>query len=593
MKVSDYVADFLAKQGIKHAFVLTGGAAAHIIDSIAKNPDIDYICTQHEQAAAMAADGYSRATGNLGVAVATSGPGATNLLTGVACSYCDSIPTIYITGQVVTSRIRRNSGVRQLGFQEAPTVDIYKPITNYAVLIEDKSMIGYELGKAVYMARSGRPGPVVVDIPDDIQRDYINPDELELFSPPENSEPRWSLSDKQKDTYVEFINSAKRPVIVLGWGVVLAKAEKEAKEFIEKLGFPVLPTWAALSMLPSSHPLIVGPFGQHGTRYGNLTVQNSDLLIMVGTRLDTHATGSNISSFARDARKIVADIDYCELLKYESLGLHIDMPMRIDAKAFFSLTKNIKVRPQNISKWWTVIEYWRGKYPICPPEYYQDEEVNPYVFTKALAAESAVGDVFFVDTGNALAWTMQAFEFRGEQRLFSAFNNTPMGYSLPASIGACFALGKKPVTCITGDGGLQINIQELATIAKHKLPIKIFLINNRGYSMLRQTQEQWFDARYEASTPESGLPTPDFVRIAEAYGIEACSITTNKEVNQRTRDTLDTAGPAFCNVEINPSYRLIPQVKFGRPIEDSEPLLDRKEFLENMIVKPMEVSLED
>jgi acetolactate synthase-1/2/3 large subunit len=593
MKVSDYVAAFLARQGIKHAFVLTGGAAAHIIDSIAKNPDIDYICTQHEQAAAMAADGYSRVTGNLGAAVATSGPGATNLLTGVACSYCDSIPTIYITGQVVTSRIRRNSGVRQMGFQEAPTVDIYRPITKYAVLIEDKNRIGYELGKAVYLARNGRPGPVVVDIPDDIQRDYIEPDELELFSPAAENKPHYELSDYQLEMYVKLIRESERPVIILGWGVVLAKAEREAKEFIEELGFPVLPTWATLSMFPSSHPLIVGPFGQHGTRYGNYTVQNADLVILIGTRLDTHATGSNISSFARGAKKVVVDIDYCELSKYGALGLDIDLALRTDAKAFLYLMRNAVVRHRDISEWWEKIRKWKDRYPICPRQYYQEEEVNPYVFTKALAEHSVEGSVFFVDTGNALAWTMQAFEFKEGQRLFSAFNNTPMGYSLPASIGACFALGKRPVTCIAGDGGLQINIQELATIAKHNLPVKIFLINNRGYSMIRQTQEQWFDSRYEASTPESGLPTPDFPRIAEAYGIEACSITSNKEVHQKIRDTLNTTGPAFCNVEINPSYRLIPQVKFGRPIEDGTPYLDRKEFLENMIVDPMEVSLED
>lgn len=592
MKLSDYVAKFLVAQGIRHVFVITGGAAAHLIDSIAKNPDIDYICTQHEQAAAMAADAYSRVTENLGAAIATSGPGATNLITGVCCAYYDSIPVIYITGQVATFRSHKGTGVRQLGFQEADTVDIFKPFTKYAVLIDDPKRIRYELEKATHIAKSGRPGPVLIDLPDDLQRVDINPNELESFVPePENKD--LCRLNEQVGKCIQLLENTKRPAVILGWGIRLAKAEKEAKEFVDRIGFPILPTWATMDMLPSNHPLVVGSFGLHGTRYGNLTVQNADLVISIGSRLDTHLTGTPINTFAREAKKIVVDIDSNELNKYEKFGMEVDVLIHSDVKDFFRVINNKvdEINKKDISEWKKRIAEWKARYPICPLEYYHQKDVNPYVFVKALAKELPEGAVIFVDTGCGVAWMMQGFEFKPRQRLFSAFNNTPMGYSLSASIGASFALDKRPITCITGDGGLQINIQELATILRHNLPIKIFLINNHGYSMIRQTQDQWFNSRYVASTVEGGLAFPDFVKVAKAYGYKTLTINSNREVPERIREVFSNEEPIFCNVEIHPNHRVVPQVKFGRPIEDSEPLLDRQEFFKNMIVKPLEVSL--
>lgn len=591
MKLSDYVASFLAAQGIRHVFVITGGAAAHLIDSVAKNPDIDYICTQHEQAAAMAADAYSRVTENLGVAIATSGPGATNLITGVCCAYYDSIPIICITGQVATFRSRKDTGVRQLGFQEADTVNIFKPFTKYAVQLDDPKRIRYELEKATHIAKSGRPGPVLVDLPDDLQRVDIDPDELEPFVPEPENKGRCRLNE-QVERCVQLLENAKRPVVILGWGIRLAKAEEEAKEFVDKIGFPILPTWATMDMLPSNHPLVVGSFGLNGTRYGNFTVQNADLVLSIGSRLDTHLTGSPINTFAREAKKIVVDIDINELNKYKKFGMDVDITIHSDVKDFLQVINNKigGITKQDISEWKGRIAEWKVRYPICPPEYYKQNEVNPYVFVKALAKELPEGEVIFVDSGCGVAWMMQGFEFKENQRLFSAFNNTPMGYSLPASIGACIALDKKPITCITGDGGLQLNIQELATILRHDLPIKIFLLNNHGYSMIRQTQDQWLESRYVASTVEGGLAFPDFVKVAEAYGYKTVTIAGNRKLPGCIREVLDSEGPVFCNVEISPEHRVIPQVKFGRPIEDTEPLLDRREFLENMIVKPVEAS---
>ena len=592
MKLSDYIANFLAAQGIRYVFVVTGGAAAHLIDSVAKNPDIDYICTQHEQAAAMAADAYSRVTANIGAAIATSGPGATNLITGVCCAYYDSIPVIYITGQVATFRSRNSTGVRQLGFQEADTVDIFRPFTKYAVLINDPNKIRYELEKAIHIAKTGRPGPVLIDVPDNLQREDIDPLGLEPFVPEQEQKGSDELTE-QVAKCIPFLEKAIRPVIILGWGIRLAKAEKEARELIDRLGFPVLLTWATMDMLPSDHPLLVGSFGLHGTRYGNFTVQNADLVLSIGSRLDTHLTGSPITTFAREACKIIVDVDASELSKYKKFGMDVDVAINSDARDFLrAILSQIDVMgKKDLPEWKSRITAWKDKYPICPQDYYQQKGVNPYVFVKVLSKEASEGNVILVDTGCGVAWMMQAFDFKERQRLFSAFNNTPMGYSLPASIGASFALGKKSVICITGDGGLQINIQELATILRHNLPIKIFLLNNSGYSMIRQTQDQWLESRYEASTVDGGLAFPDFVKVAAAYGYKTVTINLNRELQGCIRDVLNSAGPVFCNVVISPEHRVIPQVKYGRPIEDAEPLLDREEFRGNMIVGPLEASL--
>lgn len=592
MKLSDYVASFLAKQGIKHVFVITGGASAHLIDSIAKTRGIKYICLQHEQANAMAADAYARVSKHLGAAIATSGPGATNMLTGVCCSFYDSIPVLYITGQVSTFRSKKNTGVRQMGFQETDVTAIFKPITKYAVRIDDPKQIRYELEKAVYIARSGRPGPVLVDIPDNLQRSDVKPGLLKPFVSKKHENITSGL-DMKIDKSIELINCAKRPVVILGWGVYLGRAQKEAIRFIEKSGLLVAPTWAMMYLFPVHHPQLIGTFGTHGTRYGNFAVQNADLILSIGARLDTRQAGSPHSTFARGAKKIVVDIDPYELKKFKKLGMRIDLRIRTDAKDFLERinNKSDRIKGPDISQWKRKITEWKAKFPICQREYFRQHDVNPYVFVKTFSKETRPNDVIFVDTGCSVAWMMQAFEFKKNQQLFSAFNNTPMGYALPASIGASFALGKKPVICITGDGGLQINIQELATIVRHNLPIKIFLFNNHGYSMIRQTQDQWFHSRYEASTIESGLAFPDFVKVAKAYGYKTVTISRAKEIPEGIKETLSSAKAVFCNIEIRPEHRVIPQVKFGRAIEDGEPLLDRKDFFNCMIIKPHHASL--
>ena len=588
MKLSDYVAEFLAKQGITHAFAVSGGASLHLIHSLERTSGISFICTQHEQAGAMAADGYARMAGGLGAAIATSGPGATNLITGICGAYYDSVPVIFVTGQVSTFRLKGDTGVRQIGFQETDVVDICRPITKYAVMIREPKLIRYELEKACYLARSGRPGPVVIDIPDNVQRVEINPRALRSFTPPKIK--KTVGSDKLKKC-LAFIKQAKRPVLILGWGVHLSSAERSVIELVNKLGFPVSPTWAAADILSGDHPLMIGTFGTHGTRYANFAVQNADLILSIGSRLDTKATGSPISTFARGAKKIVVDIDPKELNKFKKYGLDIELPIDADAGEFIRALIGQDIEKKDISDWRQRILAWKRKYPICPEKYYKEKEVNPYVFVKTLSSASKPDDALFLDTGCTLAWTMQAFDFKPGQRVFHDWNNTAMGWALPAAIGACFAKKDKNIICVTGDGSLQMNIQELATVIRHKLPIKIFLVNNHGYSMIRQTQDQWMGSEYLASTVNGGLAFPDFVKVAKAYGFKTLSVKNNRSLHQIIAKALKIKGPVFVNVEISGKYRVIPQVKFGRPNEDLEPLLNRNDFLSNMIVKPLKVSL--
>lgn len=594
MKLSDYIARFLVSQGIKHAFVITGGASVHMIDSLAKNPDIDYVCAQHEQASAMMADAYSRVTGNLGVAISTSGPGATNMITGVCCAYYDSVPVLYLTGQVATFRLKGDMGIRQLGFQETDTVDMFQPITKYAVMVREADRIRYELEKAVHIAKSGRPGPVLVDIPDDLQRKDIDPEKLCSYIP-EAKAMGDDTMDEKIGGCIRMINQSKRPVLILGWGIRLSKAEEQVLQFMRTLGFPVLLSFAMRDFLDSDSPQLVGSFGSHGTRYGNFTVQNSDLLIIIGSRLDSRKSGSPPKDFAREARKIIVDIDSSELNKFKGLGINVDILLQTDCKDFLQAInkRSEEISTQDISPWKKQIEGWKNRFPICAPNNQdpENEDLDPYKFVKSLSDVLEEGDIIISDTGCGLVWMAQAFEFKKSQRFFHAFNYTPMGYALPASIGACFADGSRKVICITGDGGLQMNIQELATVMRHQLPIKVFLINNHGYSMIGQTQDQWLDSKYEAATVEDGLAFPDFEKLAVAYGFRTLGVRRHNDLFETLSTVVSGNDPAFCNVEIPFDRKVIPQVKFGRPLEDADPLLPRKTFFENMIIKPVDISL--
>ncbi len=589
MKTSDYIAQFLADQGVADTFVLTGGCIVHIIDSIARNNRIQYIPVQHEQAGAMAADAYARITGNIGVALTTSGPGATNLLTGVCCSYYDSVPVLLITGQVPTSQLKRDSQSRQIGFQETDVVSIYKSVTKYAKLIDDARMIRYELEKAIYIAKSGRPGPVLLDICDDIQRAEIIPDELESFSPPENTVLRPSLQ-AQVDQVIALINQSERPVMVLGGGIRLANAVSLAQLLIDKIQLPFTLTWAGMDYFPHDHGLYVGGFGVTSGRPGNFAVQNADLVIAIGTRLDSHEAGSNLRTFTREAKKVVVDIDLAEQEKYAPQGMLVDVLITADARVVMELISagSAKLVYRDRTEWVSHIRKWKAKYPICTDEYRrQPVWVNPYVFMEDLSRLVNDQAIIVTDCGSNLIWTMQGFAVKGGQRVISAFNHSPMGYSLPASMGAALAAPGRQTICITGDGGLQINIQELATIQRHRIDVKIFVMNNHGHGIIQGTQDNWLGGRHHAAHPNQGLPDPDYERIAQAYGIATECIDNNQELVTKISKVLGTKGPVLCNVNLLSGPQISPKLLYGRPIEDPDPLLPRDEFHANMLIKPI------
>jgi len=578
MKLSDYIAEFLAQQ-TKHIFVGNGGCVIHILDSIDKTPGLKNVPCENEQGAAIAAEAYSRVTKKIGVAIATSGPGMINLMQGIACAYFDAIPTFYISGAPPTPHLKGDRKVRQMGFQEMDVVGIVKPITKYAVLLKDSKRVRYEMEKLHYMAVEGNPGPVFLDLPDDLQRAEINPEELERFIP-EKQKNIYELKTLIDDMLV-LVKEADRPVIIVGGGVKIGRVEKETNTFIEKSGIPFATTWSTIDLFLDDTPNLIGNFGISSNRAGNFAVQNADLIISLGSRLDTHQTGSNPASFAPKAKKIVINIDNEELNKNN--GLNIDLKIHCDLKVFLPLLNSYKIETKDLSKWREKINFWRQKYPVCCPEYYnQEDKINPYVFMNELSKETKEGDIIITDAGGTLTWTMQAYKIRSPQSLFSAFNHSPMGYALPASIGAQYAAPEKQIICIIGDGGMQMNIQELETIVYNNLPIKIFLINNGEYGIIKQTQDTWMNSKYVASDPNSGLGFPNFQKIAKAYELETEEINNHKELNTKLKKVLKYKGPIICDVKLRNGEQILPKLVFGRPIEDLAPLLSREEFKANM-----------
>ena len=528
-----------------------------MIDAICNRDDIRIICPQNEQGAAYAADAESRIVG-IGCALATSGPGATNMVTGIATSYYDSVPVLYITGNQTRARLGIGMGVRQFGFQSMPFVELCKTITKYSVIVMDEKDILYEFEKALWMAKEGRMGPVVIDVPDDIQRADVDPETLPHFSPPAG------------DSYTKVIEHhtlAKRPVIALGWGVHLAGARKEARDLVTRLGVPCVTTWGGADIMVG-HPLYVGTWGTHGVRAANFAVQNADLVVAIGTRLDTKATGSPASSFAPKAELTMVDVDENELAKMAKIGRHC-ITVQSDAKEYM---RTLEIAG-DFSEWVEKIEGWKRDYPAILPEYGPQ---SPYRIMEELGKYLTPDDMVVSDTGCPLAWAMQTLPFKG--RFIHSFNQTPMGYGLPAAIGAAGAHPGR-VVLLVGDGGLSETINELATVAKHNLNIKIILFNNRGHAMCRQTQKQWLGGVYHG-TSDKDLATPDFEQIAYAYGIGISlsiqMLMDDKWTGENLKDKW--AGPEFLEITIDPEQGVSPQVRFGKSIEDGDPALPAEEL---------------
>ena len=603
MKLADYVVDYIASLGTRHVFLVTGGAIVHVVDAAYRRSfekkDIECVCVQHEQAGAMAAEAYSRLGPGIGVAMATSGPGATNFLTGLCGCWFDSIPALFISGQVSMpeSCDAVKTKPRQVGFQETDAVGIMTPVTKFAAKVADPKTIKYFLDKAVYMAKEGRPGPSLIDLPLDVQVADINPAELVGFDPQKEKDASTTTDSeevikKKIDEVTALMEKAERPVVLFAGGVKLAKAEKEAMEFAETLGYPILVSWGAFDILPHDHPQFVGHIGVYGNRGANFAVQNADLLITLGSRLDTRQTGGRVATFARGAKKVMVDIDKNEILK--GRGLSIDVGICADVKKFLDLFKPklSRIKLPDIKAWRKRTEEWRSKYPAVLDTYYKQDKISSYAFLKILSDELAENEVIIVDEGGNLVWTMQSFAIKKGQKLISTFGNSPMGYALPASIGAAFAINKKQLVCIDGDGGFQLNIQELQTVKYYNLPIKIFIMNNRSMGIIKQFQDLYFDSHYYASSPPYGYSAPDFVQVAKAYGIEAFAIKKPGEIKDGIQKALRHDGPILCDVYIDENQKLNPKLEFGRPLEDMTPYLSREEFLSNMIVEPLPESRE-
>ena len=578
MKLSDYVAKYLRQQA-NYIFVGNGGVVVNLLDSISNLYGITVIPCQNEQGASIAAEAYSRVTGEMGLALSTAGPGMLNLMQGIGCAYFDSIPVLFITGAPPINQLKNNKNIRQQGFQEMDVIDIVNPITKYAILLKDPYMIRYELEKLIYMANEGNPGPVLIDIPDDLQRvDIGDPKKLKEFVRKRISDPN-ILREPIYDM-LSLIKSSEKPVVIVGGGVKISHMEQEMIKFLENTGLPFVTTWSTIDLFQEDTLNLIGNFGISSNRYGNFAIQNSDLIISFGSRLDTHQTGSDPSKFAPKAKKICINIDAEELKKDN--GMKIDLSIYADLKEFLPILNTYRSRNLLI-KWKSRIKVWKIKYPICLPEYYkQKDSVNPYVFMDELSKQTKDDDIIITDAGATLTWTMQAYKIRHKQKLFSAFNHSPMGYALPASIGAQFASFGSNVICITGDGGMSMNIQELETIVHNNLPIKIFVMNNGEYGIIKQTQDIWLNSRYVASDPNSGLGFPDINRIARAYGIITINIDNHDELKENIRYVLNYGDHILCNVNIKSGEQIIPKLEFGRSLENLSPLLPEKELKEIM-----------
>ena len=599
IKLSDYVFSFLEKKGIKHIFMLSGGGAMHLVDSIGRNKNIHYICTRHEQAASMAAEGYYRASARMAGVLVTSGPGGTNTITGVIGQWLDSIPCIYISGQVkreTTISACPELTLRQLGDQEINIVDIVKPVTKYAVMVQDAQKIKYHLEKAVYLATHGRPGPVWLDMPLDIQAAEIEPSKLPGYDEKEDSIAfDEELIKKQVRELLSRIKKAKKPVLMAGYGIRIAGAEKIFLQLVQKLNIPVITAICGHDLIWSDHPLFFGRPGICGDRWSNFIQQNSDLFLAVGARLGVRQVGYSYSAFAREAYRAMVDIDQAELNKPT---LYLDMKVHAHAKFFIEqMLREIgddRLRPKE--QWLS----WCRERKATLPDILQDnvsngQYVNSYVFVDELFKLLEPGSQVVTGNGTAYTGTFQIMNLKKDCRVFTNQGCASMGYDIPAAIGACFGRNKGSVILITGDGSIQMNIQELETVICNKLPIKIFVLNNSGYLAIRITQDTYFNSRYVASSPKDGVTCPDLCRVAEAYGLKTAKIFDEENISNKINDVLNMDGPVLCEVSMIPNQTLYPKISSERkpdgtlvskPLEDMYPFLQREEFKNNMIIKP-------
>jgi acetolactate synthase-1/2/3 large subunit len=600
-RVADFVADYLAEElNLKHIFFVTGAGIMHLTDGLAKNPRISPVALHHEQSCSMASDAYSKVNNRLSVSMYSTGPAATNAITGLAGAWQDSVPSIFISGQVKLSEStfakKLPKGVRQFGVQELNIAPIVENITKYFVQIHDPQTIRYELEKATYLAKSGRPGPVWIEIPMDIQAAKIDKQSLVGFIA-DNPEPSTSKARELASEVAEVLRKSSRPVILAGRGVMSSGASTALQRFATENRIPIVSTYLGIDGLATENEVYVGKIGVKGDRAGNLAIQNADVVLALGTSLHVSATGYEYSDFAREAKLIVVDIDPATHQK-ETVKIHRFVHSDV-GEMVSSLSAEAK--GQSLPAWadWNEnCRAWKSRYPVDLKEYSEGPEINIYKFVSRLSELAPENAVFVSDAGSAYYAVSQGLKISNSaQRYITSGAMATMGFTLPAAIGASFSAGPEcPILAVTGDGSFQQNIQELQVIVQHKLPVKVFVLNNGGYLSIRASQKNYFESREIGAGPDSGLTFPDSLKVASAYGIESEKVKDLADLDSAIARAIAWDGPFILDVSTPPDQLIIPTVSSrldengvmkSRPLEDMFPFLDRDEFLDNLFVDPI------
>jgi acetolactate synthase-1/2/3 large subunit len=581
VKVSDYIFNFLMEHGIKTIFYLPGGGCMHLLDSLGTVADIKAVSLLHEQAVAIAAEAYANTLGTPGCALVTTGPGGTNTVTGVLAAYLDSSPVFFISGQVKTADLKSRFGVRSLGPQEADIISMVSSITKYAAMVVDKDSIRYHLERAWHEMVGGRPGPVWLDIPLDIQGALIVPETLDSYKPLSQA----TVDPIDVSEIINALNLSKRPAIIAGNGLI--KCKEAFYDLLAFLQIPVIPTWKAMDYIPNAHPLYAGRAGGMGDRYGNLTMQNADLLLCLGSRLDFSMTGYDRGEWAVKAKKIMVDIDLTEALKLENAVYVTPVIADVSEVVKTLLEKKDEIKLNDISEWKCSINKWKLRYPLTD----DGNKLTSYHFIFALCKqlpESAY--VAPCSAGTTAEIFFQGFNVKKGQVIRSSHGLGAMGFEIPNAIGMCIASGGKDTVCVAGDGGMQLNIQELSVIAGRKLPVKLFIINNNGYASIRNMQNNHFNGRYMGCDKESGLFLPDMEKLADAYGMVYYRIDSLSMLNECVNAVLTHDGPVICEVIVEGDCLVTPRTATqvlpdgtmrSSPLENQFPFLNEEEAREN------------
>jgi acetolactate synthase-1/2/3 large subunit len=562
MKASDFIASFLESKKVEHVFELSGGMITHILDSLHQKTSINIITMHHEQSAAFAADAYGRVTGVPGVALATSGPGATNLLTGIAGCYFDSTPAVFITGQVNRHEQKGEKQIRQLGFQETDIISMAKPVTKACFQIKEPDELPQILENAFTIALEGRPGPVLIDIPMDIQRAQVQVHKLQ-----DATKSIIEPGLEQLALIADSINSSKKPLLLVGRGVRAAFAIEPLKAFLNITNIPLITTLLAVDAVEHDHPSRVGFIGSYGNRWANIAFGECDLLIVLGSRLDIRQTGAD-TKFFEDRTIYHIDCDPEEINNRVKGCIPVVSDAKIFLDAFNKFASNICFEKKE--DWYSYFSTLKLNWPDTTE--LKVKGINPNIFMHHLSKHSAAAKCYVADVGSHQMWAAQSIDLNSDQMFLTSAGMGAMGYSLPAGIGACFAVGLKPVVVIVGDGCMQINIQELQTVGRNKLPVKIVVLNNKNLGMIRQFQDSYFNSRYQSTY--WGYTAPDFEKVSKAYEINSITINTEEEVedamkwmwNEENHDK-----PVLVQVMIDPYTNTYPKIAFGRPITEMEP----------------------